>query len=149
MRGGYVCCYDCVINDDTSISAHASIVMQRFKLTNHYTKYHPDCVKQEYKFTEEKPAKQSKLSIFINKDKEESLSSGACSTVNSMEQSESNFDVIEPEINSTSTISQIYTAVKSIRDMVSKCFELIKKIAVKCGIEENDISKYYGVYASI
>ena len=64
----YVCCYDCVINDDTSISAHASIVMQRFKLTNHYTKYHPDCVKQEYKFTEEKPAKQSKLSIFINLD---------------------------------------------------------------------------------
>ena len=46
-------------------------------------------------------------------------------------------------------MSHIYKTTKVICDTISKCFQLLKKIAVKCGIEESVVSKDYGVYAYV
>ena len=52
----------------------------------------------------------------MNKDKDEALFSGACSTVDSIEQSGSNFDITEPEINLTDEPSSNEQCESAIKD---------------------------------
>ena len=59
----YVACYDCI---HSGFKSNRQLIVQRFKLEEHYTTHHPGAVASEWTFDEGAKRKQPKLTSFLD-----------------------------------------------------------------------------------
>ena len=170
----YICCFDCVCYGyPKGFNVRSSLVMQRYKLKQHYAKYHPESTKQEWNFYDsEKSGKQQKLSFdqfgaVSSKDDEiieeepnnPYLSEDEAHSENSecdeaIEYSEPTIDTDKAKdktglnLNVIDWLSKIYLLITSVFDILKECHTLLKRFANK-NIKENKTECDYGDHAFI